>query len=326
MRAVIALEAGEPEVLTVVERPRPEPGEGEVLIRVAASGVNRADLLQRQGFYDPPPGATDVLGLECAGVIEAVGSGVTERQVGDAVVALLSGGGYAEYVTVPAGQTAPLPDGLTFVEGASLIEVAATVWSTVFMGARLSPGELVLIHGGSSGIGTFAIQLARALGSDVAVTAGTEAKLQACRDLGAQITINYREQDFVAELSAAGRAADVILDNMGAAYLDRNVKALATGGRLVTIGLQGGVKGEVNLGRLLAKRASVSAASLRARPAAEKAQIVAEVVEHVWPLLRGKKISPIVHKVLRLDEAFRAHEILRDSSHIGKVVLTLEHA
>lgn len=324
MRAVIAETPGEPDVLTVVERPRPEPGDGEVVVRVVAAGVNRADLLQRQGFYDPPPGATDILGLECAGIIDRVGPGVTGLEPGDEVVALLSGGGYAEYVPVPAGQIAPKPAGLSFTEAAGVMEVAATVWSNVFMTAGLGPGELLLVHGGSSGIGTFAIQLATALGSDVAVTAGTPEKLQACRDLGASIAINYREDDFLEVLKESGRRADVILDNMGAAYLERNVKALATDGRMVTIGLQGGVKGELNLGLLLSKRASVTATTLRARPAEEKAFIVSDVIEHVWPLLTDEKVAPIVHKVLPLDQAAQAHRILQDSSHIGKVVLSVE--
>lgn len=324
MRAVIASTKEESSAPVVTDRPKPEPADGEVLIRVEAAGVNRADLLQAAGNYDPPPGATDVLGLECAGIVAALGPGVDRWAVGDEVVALLAGGGYAEYVAVPAGQVAPRPEGSTAIEAASLMEVAATVWSNVVMTAGLGSGELFLIHGGSSGIGTFAIQLGRALGADVAVTAGSPEKLAACRDLGAQITINYREEDFVAVLDDAGRGADVILDVVGAAYLDRNVRALATGGRLVTIGLQGGVKGELNLGRLLTKRASVTATSLRARPVEEKSIIVAEVVEHVWPLVAQKKVAPIVHRILPLEKAAEAHEILRDSRHIGKVVLTTE--
>lgn len=322
MRAVIAPRPGGPEALQIVDRPVPEPLTGEVLIRVAAAGVNRADLLQRQGHYSPPPGATDVLGLECAGTIEAIGDGVAGFDIGQRVCALLSGGGYADYVTVPAGQVAPLPEPLTDIEAGSIMEVAATVWSNVFMTARLRADELLLVHGGSSGIGTMAIQLAKAFGAQVAVTAGTEPKLDACRRLGADVAINYRERDFAEELKELGRRPDVILDNMGAKYLARNVAALNTGGRLVVIGLQGGVKGELNLGALLAKRGSVTATSLRARPVDEKSAIVADLVEHVWPLFGSQTLRPIVHAQLPLDDVAEAHMILEESSHIGKVVLT----
>ena len=324
MRAVIVPEPGDVDALQVVDRDDPEPAAREVVIDVEAAGVNRADLIQRIGKYDPPPGATDVLGLECAGTIAAVGAGVEDWTVGDQVCALLSGGGYAERVAVPAGQVLAAPEGLTLVEAASLVEVASTVWSNVFMLAGLQQGEVLLVHGGGSGIGTMAIQLARALGARVAVTAGSEAKLDFCRDLGAEITINYREQDFVEVVREAtdGRGADVILDNMGAKYLPRNVDALATSGRLVVIGMQGGVKGELNLGTLLRKRAAVLATSLRARPSDEKASIVASVRENVWPLVADGLVRPIVHATVPLDRVREAHQMLEESSNIGKVILT----
>ena len=247
MRAVIVTEPGGPEALTVVDLPDPEPGPGEVLVKVAATAVNRADTMQRQGFYPPPPGASDVLGLECSGTVAALGEGVTGWAVGDEVCALLTGGGYAELVAVPAGQLMPVPDGIDLVTAGSIPEVACTVWSNVFLIAGLQPGERLLVHGGSGGIGTFAIQLASAMSAKVFATAGTAEKLAACADLGADVTINYRDEDFVEVLREAG-GADVILDNMGAKYLGRNVDALATEGRLVVIGMQGGTKGELDLG------------------------------------------------------------------------------
>lgn len=268
MHAITIPEPGGPEALVWAEVPDPEPGEGEVLVDVAASAVNRADLLQRQGFYEPPPGASPYPGLECSGRISAVGPGVSGWAVGDEVCALLSGGGYAEKVQVPTGQLLPVPDGVDLLTAAGLPEVTCTVWSNVFMVAHLRPGETLLVHGGSSGIGTLAIQLAKAVGARVAVTAGSAAKLKRCAELGADILINYREQDFVDELRSAtdGAGADVILDNMGAKYLDRNIKSLAVNGRLAVIGMQGGTKGELNLAALLAKRGAVTATSLRARP------------------------------------------------------------
>lgn len=317
MRAVVAISG------PLIERDIPAVAAGEVRIKVAFAGVNRADVLQAAGYYPPPPGASDVLGLECSGTIDAVGEGVSEFAVGDEVCALLSGGGYAEFVTAPAGQVAHLPDGLTLEAAAGVMETAATVWSNVFDLAHLSAGELLLVHGGSSGIGTTAIQIAKALGADVAVTVSSQAKAQACRDLGADIVINYREEDFVEVLKDHGRRADVILDNMGAKYLERNVAALNINGRLVVIGLQGGVSGELPLSVLLNKRASVSATSLRARPDAEKTAIVADVVEHVWPLISAGKFRPIIHEVIDFSQAARAHQILTESSHIGKVILSV---
>ncbi|MFJ4439728.1 NAD(P)H-quinone oxidoreductase [Streptomyces sp. NPDC088923] len=324
MHAITISEPGGPDVLlwSEVEDPRPAPG--EVLVEVAASAVNRADLLQRQGFYDPPPGASPYPGLEVSGRITELGSGVSGWGVGDEVCALLGGGGYAEKVAVPAGQLLPVPAGVDLVEAAALPEVVCTVWSNVFMVAGLRPGETLLVHGGSSGIGTMAIQLAKAVDARVAVTAGTAAKLERCRELGADILINYREQDFVAELGKAteGHGADVILDNMGAKYLDRNIQALATSGRLAIIGMQGGVKGELNLAALMNKRAAVTATSLRARPAAEKAAVVAAVREHVWPLLSSGAVKPIVDRRVPMSEAATGHRVLDESTHIGKVLLT----
>ncbi|UPK75280.1 NAD(P)H-quinone oxidoreductase [Nocardioidaceae bacterium SCSIO 66511] len=324
MRAVIVPEPGGVDALELVDRDSPEPAAGEVVVDVEAAGVNRADLLQRMGNYSPPPGATDVLGLECAGKVSAVGAGVDGWTIGDPVCALLSGGGYAEQVAVPAGQLLPVPDGITTTEAASLVEVASTVWSNVFMLAGLQPSEVLLVHGGSSGIGTMAIQLAKALGARVAVTAGTEAKLDACRELGADIAVNYRDQDFVEVVREAtdGHGADVILDNMGAKYLPRNVDLLATSGRLVIIGMQGGVKGELNIATLLRKRGAVLATSLRGRPADEKAAIVASVRENVWPLVAEGAIRPIVHTTFPLEQVRDAHQTLEDSTHIGKVLLT----
>ncbi|QFR94499.1 zinc-binding dehydrogenase [Streptomyces tsukubensis] len=325
MKAITITEPGGPEVLTWTDVPDPVPGPGEVLVEVAASAVNRADLMQRQGFYEPPPGASAYPGLEVSGRIAALGTGVSGWSVGDEVCALLGGGGYAEKVAVPAGQLLPVPEGVGLVDAAGLPEVVSTVWSNVFLISHLRPGETLLVHGGSSGIGTMAIQLAKAVGARVAVTAGTEDKLRYCGELGADILINYREQDFVEELKKAteGAGADVILDNMGAKYLDRNVQALAVNGRLAIIGLQGGIKGELNLNALLMKRAAVTAASLRARPLSEKTSIVAAVREHVWPLIAAGKVRPIIDRTLPMSEAAAAHRVLEESGHIGKVLLTL---
>ncbi|WP_235734364.1 NAD(P)H-quinone oxidoreductase [Nocardioides alcanivorans] len=321
MRAVIATEPGGPEVLAITEVEAPTPGRGEVVIDVVATAVNKADTLQRRGFYPPPPGESDVLGLECSGRIAAVGEGVDGLAVGDKVCALLASGGYAEQVLVPAGQVMPVPEGIDLVSAAALPEVACTVWSNVFMLAGLQPGERFLVHGGAGGIGTFAIQLATALSAKVFTTAGSEEKLRVCRELGADVTINYRDEDFVEVLREHG-GADVILDNMGAKYLPRNVDALATQGRLVVIGMQGGSQGELDLGKLLSKRAAVLATSLRARPAEEKAAICASVVEHVWPLVAEGAIKPVIHAVLPLEQAGAAHTLVDESSHIGKVLLT----
>ncbi|AWB90817.1 NAD(P)H-quinone oxidoreductase [Aeromicrobium chenweiae] len=323
MRAVTVPTPGGVDALEVVDRPIPEPAAGEVLIRVTAAGVNRADLLQRQGFYDPPPGATDVLGLECSGDIVSVGEGVTDLQPGSHVCALLSGGGYAEYVSVPAGQVATVPSGISLVESAGLMETASTVWSNVFMIGKLQHGETLLVHGGSSGIGTMAIQVAKAFGATVVVTVGSEEKAQFCRELGADVVINYREQDFAEEMKSADLRADVILDIIGGKYLAANVSVLNTAGRLVVIGMQGGTKAELNLGALLTKRAAVMATSLRARPSNEKAAIVSAMVAQVWPLISDGTVRPIVHATYPLEDVRQAHQVLEDSSHIGKVLLTL---
>ena len=325
MRAITISEPGGPEVLQLRDVPDPEPKGGEVVVQVTATAVNRADLMQRQGHYPPPPGAAPYPGLECSGTVLALGEDVSGWSVGDEVCALLAGGGYAERVAVPAEQLLPRPQQVDLVDAAALPEVTCTVWSNVFMTAGLRPGEVLLVHGGSSGIGTMAIQLGREAGARVAVTAGSAEKLRACQDLGADVLVNYREQDFVEVVREAtgGAGADVVLDNMGAKYLARNVDVLAPNGRVVTIGLQGGRRAELDLGVLLAKRAAVIATSLRARPLAEKAAIVAAVREHVWPLLDAGTVRPVVHARLPLAEAAAAHRLLEESSHIGKVVLTV---
>jgi putative PIG3 family NAD(P)H quinone oxidoreductase len=323
MRAVIAREPGGPEVLEVRDVPELQAGTGEVVIDVVASAVNRPDLLQRRGFYDPPPGASDVLGLECSGRIAAVGNGVERWHVGDEVCALLAGGGYADQVAVPAGQVVGVPVSLDLVHAAALPEVAATVWSNVFMVAALQPGEALLVHGGAGGIGTMAIQLASALGARVACTVGTADKAKACRELGADLAINYREQDFVEEVRRWSESgADVILDIMGAAYLGRNVEALAVEGRLLVIGMQGGTKAEFDLGALMDKRGAVISTRLRPRPSEEKAAIMASLEEHVWPLIAEGRVRPIIDSTVALDDVRAAHERVESSAHIGKVVLT----
>ncbi|MFD7027738.1 NAD(P)H-quinone oxidoreductase [Streptomyces sp. NPDC059917] len=326
MHAITIPQPGGPEALVWAEVPDPVAAEGEVLVEVTAGAVNRADVLQRQGFYDPPPGSSRYPGLECSGRIIALGQGVSGWSVGDEVCALLAGGGYAERVAVPAGQLLPVPAGVDLVTAAALPEVVCTVWSNVFTGPgkHLRAGETLLVHGGSSGIGTMAIQLAKAIGARVAVTAGGPQKLARCAELGADVLIDYREQDFVAEVRAAtdGAGADVILDIIGAKYLARNVDALARDGRLAVIGLQGGVKAELNLGALLSKRASISATSLRARPRDEKAAIVAAVREHVWPLIGDGRVRPVVHATYPMSGAAEAHRVMESSAHVGKLLLT----
>ncbi|MEU7996346.1 NAD(P)H-quinone oxidoreductase [Micromonospora sp. NPDC049060] len=323
MRAMTVPEPGGPDALVWSEVPDPEPGPGEVVVDVRASAVNRADLLQRQGHYPPPPGAPAYPGLECSGVISAIGPDVAGWEVGREVCALLAGGGYAERVAVPAGQLLPVPAGVDLVDAAALPEVACTVWSNVVQVARLGRGETLLLHGGGSGIGTFAIQLAVALGATVAVTARA-AKHERLRELGATHTIDYREQDFVEEVRrvTGGRGADVILDIMGAAYLPRNVAALATGGRLVVIGMQGGRKGELDLGALLAKRGTIAATALRSRSLEEKAEIVRGVREQVWPLVESGAVRPVVDRRVPMTEAARAHRLVETNDHVGKVLLT----
>jgi putative PIG3 family NAD(P)H quinone oxidoreductase len=323
MRAIVISRPGGPEVLTWQEVPDAVPGPGEVLVAVAATAVNRADLLQREGHYDPPPGSSPYPGLECSGRITGLGEGVEGWSVRDEVVALLSGGGYAEQVTVPVGQLLPVPPGVDLVHAAALPEVTCTVWSNVFMLAGLRPGETLLVHGGGSGIGTMAIQLGRAMGARVAVTAGSADKLERCAELGAQVLVNYRDQDFVEAVRADtdGHGADVVLDNMGAKYLARNLDVLATSGRLSVIGMQGGTRAELDLGLLMRKRGAVFATSLRARPAAEKAAIVASTREHVWPLIESGDVRPVVDRVLPMSDAAEAHRVVEQSSHVGKVLL-----
>lgn len=320
MHAIVVAEDG---VLTWREVPDLTPGEGEVLIRVHTAGVNRADLLQAAGKYPPPPGASDILGLEVSGTIAAVGPGVSDWTVGEQVCALLAGGGYAEYVAVPAGQVMPIPAGVSLAHAAGLPEVACTVWSNLVMTAHLSAGELLLIHGGASGIGTHAIQVARQLGARVAVTAGSAEKLRLCADLGAEIAINYRDEDFVERVRAVG-GADVILDIIGAKYLDRNVDALGYDGRLVIIGMQGGVKAELNIGKLLNKRGAIIATALRARPVsgpAGKSEIVDAVVADVWPMVADGRVRPIIGAEFGIQDAAEAHEVLASGGVSGKVLL-----
>jgi putative PIG3 family NAD(P)H quinone oxidoreductase len=321
MRAITIRQPGGPDALEWTEVPDPAPGPGEVLVEVAASAVNRADVLQRQGFYPPPPGASDIIGLECSGTILELGEGVEGWHVGDEVCALLAGGGYAEKVTIPAGQLLPVPGEVELLAAAALPEVACTVWANVVMHGGLGEEDVLLVHGGAGGIGTHAIQVGKALGATVAVTAGSAERLESCRQLGADIVLNYREQDFVKELQKATGGADVILDNMGASYLGRNIDALATGGRLVIIGMQGGVKGELNIGKLMGKRASVFSAGLRGRPLEEKAAIVADVREHLWPLVEQGSVKPIVGQVVPLAEAPAAHRALEEGSVLGKILL-----
>jgi putative PIG3 family NAD(P)H quinone oxidoreductase len=319
MRAITISQPGGPEVLTWNEVPDPVPKDGEVLVDVTASAVNRADLLQRQGFYPPPPGAPDIPGLECSGVVAEVGPGVTGWQVGDQVCALLAGGGYAQQVAVPAAQLLPVPRGVELAAAAGLPEVACTVWSNIVMLAGLAEGETLLVHGGAGGIGTHAIQVGKALGATVATTAGSAERLERCRELGADILINHREQDFTRAVTA-----DVILDNMGAAYLERNIEALATGGRLLIIGMQGGRDAELKLGQLMAKRAIVASNSLRARPVDGpdgKGRIIAEVTARLWPLVEAGKVRPVIGQVLPMARAAEAHRVVEGSQAVGKVLL-----
>jgi putative PIG3 family NAD(P)H quinone oxidoreductase len=323
MRAVVITTPGGPEVLRLEEVPDPVPGTGEVLVEVCAAGVNPADALQRMGAYPPPPGAPPYPGLECSGRISAVGPGVTGWQAGDEVCALLAGGGYAQRVAVPAGQVLPVPDGVSLTDAAGLPEAACTVHSTVFGQARLAPGETLLVHGGAGGIGTMAIQLAKASGARVVCTSGTPAKLKRCRELGADLAVSYAGDDFVAAVEdfTGGHGADVILDIMGAPYLARNTEALATGGRLMVISVKGGSRAELDLGLLMRKRASVLASTLRARPTSEKSAIVAAVRAQVWPLISSGKVVPVIDRVLPMAQAPAAHQVLSEGRHVGKILL-----
>lgn len=323
MRAIVIGTPGGPEVLRLEEVPGPVPGDGEVLMEITAAGVNRADVLQRQGFYPPPPGAPPYPGLECSGRIVSVGGGVSGWQPGDEACALLSGGGYAELVAVPQGQLLPIPGGVSLVEAAALPEVACTVHATVFGQARLAAGETFLVHGGAGGIGTMAIQLAKACGATVMCTAGTPAKLQRCTELGADLAVSYSGSDFATSVQefTGGRGADVILDIMGAPYLSRNVETLATGGRLVIISTRGGTRAELDLAELMRKRVSIFASTLRARPAAEKAAIVAAVGEQVWPLISAGRVVPVIEGKFAMPDAAQAHRLLDSGMHVGKILL-----
>ncbi|MGV0585948.1 NAD(P)H-quinone oxidoreductase [Mycobacteroides chelonae] len=327
MHAITVDQPGGPEALCWTEVPDPTPGPGEILIDVTAAAVNRADLLQRQGLYPMPPGASHILGLECSGVIAQVGADVSEWAVGQAVCALLSGGGYAEKVVVPAGQVLPIPSNINLDVAAALPEVACTVWSNLVMTARMAAGQSILIHGGSSGIGTHAIQVAKALGVRVAITAGTPDKLDACRDLGADLTINYRATDFVQAVHnfTDGAGVDLILDIMGAKYLDRNVDALGNDGHLVIIGMQGGAVAELNIAKLITKRGSITATTLRGRPLggpSGKAAIVDTVTQDLWPLVEAGKVLPIVGAEIPVSQAGEAHRLLESGEIVGKVLLT----
>jgi putative PIG3 family NAD(P)H quinone oxidoreductase len=326
MHAIVAESADQ---LAWQQVPDVAPGRGDVLIKVSAAGVNRADLLQAAGLYPPPPGASELLGMEVSGVIEAVGDDVADWSPGQEVCALLAGGGYAEYVAVAAGQVLPHPVGLDLVDSAGVPEVACTVWSNLVMTAHLSEGQLLLMHGGASGVGTHAIQVARALGARVAVTAGSAAKLESCRGLGAEVLINYHDEDFVERVREVtdGAGADVIFDIMGASYLDRNIDALANDGQLVIIGMQGGVKGELNIGKLMGKRAHVIGTTLRARPTNgpnSKSAVVAEVAKSVWPMIADGRVRPVIGAHIPIQQAAEAHRLLSSGRVTGKIVLTLD--
>jgi putative PIG3 family NAD(P)H quinone oxidoreductase len=325
VKAVVVDRPGGVDAMQWRDVPDPEAGPGEVVVDVVAAGVNRADLLQRQGHYPPPPGAPDYLGLECSGRISALGAGVAGWSVGDEVCALLAGGAYAERVAVPAGQVLPCPEGVDLVHAAALPEVTCTVWSNVFMLARLMPGDWLLVHGGASGIGTMAVQLANELGAMVAVTAGSQRKLDRCAELGADVLIDYTTQDFVAELKevTSGRGADVVLDIIGAKYLSRNVDVLAVEGRLVVIGLQGGTRGELDLNALMRKRAAILATTLRSRPVDEKTAIVASVREHVWPMVEEATVRPVVDRVVPDRDVAAAHRAVESGEPVGKVLVQI---
>ncbi|XP_057537153.1 uncharacterized protein LOC130814903 [Amaranthus tricolor] len=323
MKAVVITTPGGPEVLQLQDVEDPQIKDDEVLIKVEATALNRADTLQRKGSYPPPPGASPYPGLECSGTILQVGNNVTRWKVGDQVCALLGGGGYAEKVAVPALHVLPVPPGVSLKDAASFPEVACTVWSTVFMMSRLSAGETFLVHGGSSGIGTFAIQIAKYYGAKVFVTAGTEEKLAFCKGIGADVCINYKTEDFIARVKeeTAGKGVDVILDNMGGSYLQRNIDSLNLDGRLFVIGLQGGANSQINLASLLSKRLTVQGAGLRNRTLENKAVIIKEVEKNVWPAIIEAKVKPIVHKYFPLSRAVEAHQLMESSKHIGKILL-----
>ncbi|HEX2150985.1 MAG TPA: NAD(P)H-quinone oxidoreductase [Stellaceae bacterium] len=324
MRFIDMTEKGGPEVMTVAEGPVPQPGEGEVLIRVAAAGVNRPDVLQRSGLYPPPPGASPVLGLEVSGTIASCGNGADRWKAGDEVCALVPGGGYAEYCVTPAAHCLPIPRGLSLIEAAGLPETFFTVWSNVFDRGRLAPGETFLVHGGTSGIGTTAIQLAREFGARVFATAGTPEKCAVCVELGAERAIDYRQEDFVAGIKEAtgGRGADVILDMVGGPYVEKNLRALAVEGRLVQIAFLQGSKVTLDLVHLMMRRQTITGSTLRPRSVAEKAAIARALQEKVWPLIEGGKVRPVVDRTFPLAEAAEAHRLMESSRHVGKILLT----
>ncbi len=325
MTAIEIREPGGPEVLVPGTRPVPEPSAGEVLIRVAAAGVNRPDVLQRQGNYPPPPGASDIPGLEIAGTVVALGPEVSELALGDRVTALVTGGGYAEYCAAPVPQCLPIPKGLSAVEAAGMPETFFTVWTNVFDRGRLQAGEAFLVHGGSSGIGTTAIQLAKAFGARVFATAGSAEKCRACEALGAERAVNYREEDFVEAVKAAteGAGVDVILDMVGGDYIQRNISALAPDGRLCSIAFLGGSKAEVDFLPMMLKRITISGSTLRARSVEFKGAIARNLKAKVWPLVEAGRVKPVVHATFPLAEAAGAHALMESSHHIGKIVLTL---
>jgi putative PIG3 family NAD(P)H quinone oxidoreductase len=325
MIAIEIRQPGGPDVLVPVERPKPEPGPSDVLIKVAAAGVNRPDIIQRRGRYPPPPGASDIPGLEVAGTIDAVGASSGSWRVGDTVCALLAGGGYAEYCVAPGVQCLPAPRGLELTHAAAVPETFFTVWTNVFERGRLARGETLLVHGGSSGIGTTAIQLGRAFGARVFATAGSDDKCRACESIGAERAFNYREADFVQALREAtgGRGADVILDMVAGDYIPRNLDALALDGRLVIIGLLGGSQAQINAEPVMRRRLTITGSTLRAREVAEKGRIAQAVHQHVWPLLESGAVRVLVHQVFPLAAAAEAHRVMESSTHIGKLVLTV---
>ena len=323
MIAIEIREPGGPEVLVPADRPRPSPGAGELLIKVAAAGVNRPDVMQRRGSYPPPPGASDIPGLEVAGTVEDIGEGIREWSAGDRVCALVSGGGYAEYCVAPAPQCLPVPRGMDFVHAAAIPETFFTVWTNLFERGQLAPGEATLIHGGSSGIGTTAIQLARAFGARVFATAGSAEKCAACERLGAERAINYREVDFVAVIKDAtgGRGVDVVLDMVGGDYVPRNIEILAMNGRHVQIATLAGAKTHINLIAVMQRRLILTGSTLRPRSVGEKGAIARALHERVWPLLEARTVAPVIHQTFPLARAADAHHLMEAGTHIGKLVL-----
>ena len=323
MRAVEIAEPGPPEALRIVTRPTPRPGPGEVLVRVAAAGINRADVMQREGRYPPPPGASDLPGLELSGTVAEAGPEADPVRAGDPVCAIVSGGAYAEYCLVPAPQCLPIPEPVSLVDAAALPEAYCTVWTNVVDRGRLRAGETLLVHGGSSGVGTAAIQLGRRLGARVFATAGSAAKCAACEELGAERAVNYREEDFVAAVRDAtdGRGVDVVLDMVGAPYLARNLAVLALEGRLVVIAVMAGAEAEVNLLDFMSRRLTLTASTLRSRSVAQKAEVGRAVREHVWPRFAAGELRPVIHATWPLADAPEAHRVLESSVHVGKLLL-----